>query len=288
MQPSPGASTRSSLTAAARRRMCVSPTCTRTFFHQLSAMPLTPCQVALWSEMFNHSLRIAGKPGIMIENCHNGLYKKEGSEVVKTNLPYYENGDLVCPFHMYRSSTDIRPVFGSILVNLNTVPPLADSKRTVPGCWAYPDMLEVGVTNTGGKTDCGVTGNETCVPLSVVEARTHFGAWSIVSAPLVLGLNLSDADTVDKHWETITNTDAIDVNQDWAGFSGSLFDESEAMSSLTPCGWWDKGAPKDCAFPTTQSWYKPLSGRDGNGSVMAVLLMNNGDVATTSLSPSTR
>jgi hypothetical protein len=80
-------------------------------------------------------------------------------------------------------------------------------------------MLEVGVTNTQGKVP---------VPLNHTEARTHFGAWCIVSAPLVcthlaglpssvlrsltlemqiLGLNLTDGPTVDSMWDIITNTE---------------------------------------------------------------------------------
>ena len=66
--------------------------------------------------------------------------------------------------------------------------------------------------------------------------------------------------------------EAIDVNQDYAGFSGSLFAESSDLVSLKPCG----GNPTSgCEFPATQSWYKPLSGRDVRRSVMAVLLVNN-------------
>ena len=34
-----------------------------------------------------------------------------------------------------------------------------------------------------------------------------------MSSPLVLGFNFSDTATVDKHWDTVTNVDAIDVNQ---------------------------------------------------------------------------
>ena len=120
-------------------------------------------------------------------------------------------------------------MFGSILVNLNSVPSLASSNLSYPGCWAYPvrgggggrgslcafrggeerrslccatpfhpphryrcccyrccrclrarlplqDMLEVGVMNTQGKV---------AAPLNHTEARSHFGAWCIVSAPLV-------------------------------------------------------------------------------------------------------
>jgi hypothetical protein len=94
--------------------------------------------VALWNEMFDHAIRVgtvprhAGKTGMLIENCHNGG--------PAGNTPHYDaKGELQCPFHTYRSSTDIRPVFGSILVNLMSVPPLAKANLSVPGCWAYPD-----------------------------------------------------------------------------------------------------------------------------------------------------
>lgn len=38
--------------------------------------------------------------------------------------------------YRYRSSTDIRSVWGSILVNLNSIPVLADARLSGPGCWA--------------------------------------------------------------------------------------------------------------------------------------------------------
>ena len=135
-------------------------------------------------------------------------------------------------------------------------------------------MLEIGVTNAQW-SDCGHDGKQPCPPLSVVEARTHFGAWAIVSAPLILGLNLSDTSMMDLHWDTISNQDAIDINQDYAGFSGSLFKAAETLTDFSPCGWLERGG--HCKFPTTQFWYKPLSGRDRFGSTMAVLLMNNGN-----------
>ena len=122
------------------------------------------------------------------------------------------------------------------------------------------------------KSDCGTDGKQPCRPLSVTEARTHFAAWSIVSAPLVLGFNFSDIETVHQHWATITNEDAIEVNQDYSGFSGSSFYQSAATTAHHPCSWW---ARADCSFPSAMSWYKPLSGRDARRSTMAILLMNN-------------
>ena len=48
---------------------------------------------------------------------------------------------LTCPtpsLQMYRSSTDIAPVYGSVLSNLESIPPLAAANLSTPGCWAYP------------------------------------------------------------------------------------------------------------------------------------------------------
>ena len=239
--------------------------------------------VALWSNMFNHSLRekggtAGGKGGILIENCHNGQYIKgpgastwprpNGTHGYRlTNMPYFDaHGELQCPYHLYRSSTDIVPVFGSILVNLNTIPALADAHLSQPGCWAYPDMLEVGVKKAVSPSFPTLTATET---------QTHFGAWCIVSAPLTLSMDLTDKDVLDDNWALITNREALDVNQDWAGFSGSLFKESSDLVSFSPCHWGNPTKPDQCMFPAEQFWYKPLSGRDARQSVMAVLLMNN-------------
>ena len=105
--------------------------------------------------------------------------------------------------------------------------------------------MEVGVTATGGVNDCGPEADAPCPPMNATEARTHFGAWAIISSPLVLGFDLRDSEQLERHWDAISNVDAIEVNQDYAGFSGTRF-------------------------------YKPLSGRDKRRSTMAVLLMNNG------------
>ena len=72
--------------------------------------------------------------GILIENCHNG--PRQGSPAANSPFgPHVPTKDW-CPFHMYRSSTDIAPVFGSILANLETIPPLAAANLSTPGCWA--------------------------------------------------------------------------------------------------------------------------------------------------------
>jgi alpha-galactosidase len=149
---------------------CTSPVCfagdvNATIALGFDSIKLDGCgaeeDVELWAELFNHSLRErggtgGGQPGIMIENCHNGQFLKGkaghasswprhngtsknggGAGYRLTNLPYFDkHEELICPYHLYRSSTDILPHFGSILVNLNTIPALADAHLSQPGCWA--------------------------------------------------------------------------------------------------------------------------------------------------------
>jgi len=64
-----------------------------------------------------------------------------------------------------------------------------------PGAYNDPDMLEVGVGN-----------------LTEIENQSHFVLWCMLSAPLVLGLDVRKAD--DKTLALITNTELIGINQD--------------------------------------------------------------------------
>ena len=47
--------------------------------------------------------------------------------------------------------------------------------------------------------------------------RTHFGAWVVVSAPLIMGYDVIDRSITDRVWDILTNTEAIAVSQTWAG-----------------------------------------------------------------------
>merc|ERR1711957_909850 len=49
----------------------------------------------------------------------------------------------------------------------------------------------------------------------------HFGAWCVVSSPLILGMELSD-EKLTPVLDIITNEEAISVNQQWAGHPGML------------------------------------------------------------------
>ena len=123
------------------------------------------------------------------------------------NASVATGGDGYCPFNLFRTGGDIGPDFGNIMGKLELVRPYLDHDTPIsrPGCWAYPDMLEVG--NFAG-------------PLNHTESRTHFGAWCIVSSPLILGMDVTDPDLVRSVYDIISNEDAIRVNQQWAGHPG--------------------------------------------------------------------
>ena len=73
-------------------------------------------------------------------------------------------------------------------------------------------MLEVG--------NFGYERNGAANDQAFVESRTHFGAWCVVSSPLMLGLDVTDAARLDAVWPILSNAEAIAVNQAWAGHPG--------------------------------------------------------------------
>jgi len=149
-----------------------------------------------------------------------------------------------CPFHMFRSGGDIGPSFGDIYGKLQFTRPYLDAVSPVsrPGCWAFPDMLEVG--NFEGDK-------------AFVESRSHFGAWCVISSPLLLSTALADNAVMDAIWPIVSNTDAIRINQMWHGHPGRFVTEG----------------------PGYQLWAKV----GANGS-QAVFLLNHGDAPLKAIS----
>jgi len=207
----------------------------------------TQLDLDLWSSLINATGR-----KVVIENCHWG-------ETVPT-------ADW-CPWHFFRTCGDVRPSYGSVVGNLQTTVRWAQQNLSRPGCWSYPDMLEVGV-----------------VGLSITESRSHFGAWCIVSSPLTLSYDVNDDAVSDAVWPFVSNREAIAVNQAWAGHSGSPFKESDARVRLADFTHLLNGVVTVHGDGTVASWQyfqKPL----GGGRV-AVFMMNHGPTAQTlSLAP---
>merc|ERR1712217_1011905 len=119
---------------------------------------------------------------------------------------------------------DVRARFSSVIGNSNSVTKFSSRNLSYPGCWAYPDMLEVGCQHgPGGAGDPG---------LSLAETRTHFGAWVSVSSPLTLSHDVNNDTIMDQIWPIIANTEVLAVSQTYAGHSGSPFKTSDTAVKL--------------------------------------------------------
>lgn len=176
------------------------------------AVKLDGCGMEVDLDEYASLMQAAGK-AFVIENCHWGL--------TVPNATW-------CPFNLYRTSGDVRANYPSVLSNLETVIPLADANLSTPGCWAYPDMLEVGCqAGPGGSSDVGLTPEET---------RSHFGGWVVVSSPLTLSHDVNNDTITDAIWPVIANPELIAVNQAYFGHSGTRFAFGAATVALNLLG----------------------------------------------------
>ena len=119
-----------------------------------------PILVGHWQALLTE----AAKPAIgkyEIENCHDNYGTVVRDVHGEDTGAWYPEDLATCPYTMFRTSSDIRPVWGRIMHNLQTVvpflaPPNSDATVTPspspssspspslsrPGCHAFPDMLE--------------------------------------------------------------------------------------------------------------------------------------------------
>lgn len=163
-----------------------------------------------WAELLNATGR-----RILIENCHQGRTTPGGVVGPNQKAPYPGNnqsnapcsglgGRLSnCPYNLFRTSADITNTWASLLNNLNSTRPYQGTPPlSRPGAWAYADMLEVGRMG------------------SLEEDRTMFGAWVIVSSPLILGHDVTNETQNDRVWSVVAKPRAIGINQAWHGHPG--------------------------------------------------------------------
>jgi alpha-galactosidase len=145
--------------------------------------------------------------------------------------------------HMWRTTGDICTKWeGSISFgtwtawSAMTILDMQDGLREYagPGHWNDPDMMEVG----NG--------------MSVSEGRAHFSMWCMIAAPLIAGTNIQKAS--EETIETLTNSEAIEINQDKLGVQGFKFSKTDSL----------------------EIWYKPLV----NGE-WAVCFLNRNSLSKT-------
>jgi alpha-galactosidase len=113
--------------------------------------------------------------------------------------------------HLWRTTGDIGDNYSSMLNIAKRNWALADFAG--PGHWNDPDMLEVG---NGGMTD--------------LEYRSHFGLWSIMAAPLLIGADLRKVSP--QTFDIIGNREVIAVDQDPLGVQGRVLQSGDGLTVL--------------------------------------------------------
>lgn len=118
--------------------------------------------------------------------------------------------------HMWRTSYDVADIWDkprnehSPIGILTSIDVMADLGRFAgPGGWNDPDMLVVGLNNTGYIKGGGCND---------IEYRTQMNMWCMFSAPLIIGCdvrNMSDATKT-----ILLNEDVIAIDQDTPGRQG--------------------------------------------------------------------
>jgi alpha-galactosidase len=130
---------------------------------------------------------------------------------------------------LWRTSFDAEPTWASLVRQIDATVPLAAYAR--PGAFSDPDMLEIG--NAG---------------LTLSEQRVQFSVWSILSAPLLAGNDLSTMNEETR--ALLTNQRLIAVDQDPLGLQAALIrregDVDILAKPLAECGsravvFWNRG-----------------------------------------------
>lgn len=145
-----------------------------------------------------------------------------------------------------------------------------------PGCWAYPDMMMVGVTVPRHSPTPPIDPN----PMTPLEWRTHFAMWAVTSSPLILGFDLTDTARLRAAWPIVANEEALAVSQSWAGHPGFLVANSTEVKDFAVV-WGSPGVlTTNASLPSWQVWAKPLK---DNGVAVLVVKVWDGVAATLSL-----
>jgi alpha-galactosidase len=120
---------------------------------------------------------------------------------------------------LWRTGTDVMPTWSSLVAAIDGAVPLAAYAR--PGAFNDPDMLQVG----NGQLTLG-------------EMRAVFSVWSILSAPLLAGNELTTM--TDETRDILTNNRVIALNQDPLGLQAALVrregDVDILAKPLAECG----------------------------------------------------
>ncbi|MFZ4547425.1 MAG: glycoside hydrolase family 27 protein [Bacteroidales bacterium] len=157
-------------------------------------------------------------------------YKKMGDALKKTDRPIVY---AICEWgqrqpwlwaraaggHLWRTTWDSRDVWQSENSNLTGIMEIFDQQKDLaqfsgPGGWNDPDLLMVGLYGKGKSASV----NGRFKGCSAIEYRTHFALWSMLSAPLIVNLDIRSMDK--ETAEILLNKEILAINQDSLGKQG--------------------------------------------------------------------
>jgi alpha-galactosidase len=151
-------------------------------------------------------------------------------------------------FSICRTTRDIKPYWKGKPMSILTLADINNSlaRFAKNGYWNDPDMLEVGNGN-----------------LTIEMEKSHFALWCIMTAPLILGNDISKMSEAQR--KIVTNPLAIQINQDVKEQGIKLTVDNKVIAPITDY--------KDNIVGDTEIWRKRLM--DGS---QAILLLNRSDI----------
>ena len=193
---------------------------------------------------------------------------------------------------MFRTGIDIAPSPLSTVSNLLDVAQYLNVSR--PGCYAYPDMLELGAPVIGPhaarhqpsrgrqwKSMCNAsdgTVGDTAPRLSFEQGQAQLAGWCTVSSPLILGFDLANETEYDRWFPLLSNPLALKIQSDWAGSAGRLVKSGPTFVTRVPHGATCEDMKDTRHLPEWTVWSKPLlplsSNVTGIKATVAMLVIN--------------
>jgi alpha-galactosidase len=131
------------------------------------------------------------------------------------SAPFSHVGEWSIYFHLWRNTGDIRDTWQSMSTkgfDKDKWAPFAG-----PGHWNDPDMLVVGLV--------GWAGTLANTHLTPDEQYVHISLWSLVSAPLLIGCDMTRLDPFTI--SLLSNDEVLDVDQDPLGHQGITISQTE-------------------------------------------------------------
>eukprot|EP01083_Nonionella_stella_P306323 1072415_1 len=191
------------------------------------------------------TMNATGRP-MVFSDCRNGCMNDAWHK--RTNWEPW----CVELANSWRISTDINSGWNSLIHNLECG--IGFGAYAQPGAWTDLDLLEIDIRGMSIRNE-----NDT---VRIRQNEAHFGLWSIMSSPLILGMNISNlSKTV---MGIISNKHAIDVNQNYLNHGGDeilYFNISDAFRT-------EYSELKAKNGNATQLFYKPMPKEIGDAAIL--------------------